>query len=132
MSGNQIPPKLVWRVLRKRLLMKSYKLQLVQIIRQKTSGGAASISVLICKENLKKSSLFFSDVAIFHRDNKVNKHNARILGNKKPYATIDNERDSIKVNMFCAISKIIFVDSLLLGKCDRRYLSANTLELVNG
>ena len=49
--------------------------------------------------------LVFSDQATFRTNGKVNKHNVRIWGEENPHATIDRERDSPKVNMFCAISK---------------------------
>ena len=49
--------------------------------------------------------LVFSDEATFHTNGEVNGHNVRIWGRKNPYATIEHERDSPKVNVFCAISK---------------------------
>ena len=36
---------------------------------------------------------------------KVNRHNVRIWGEENPHATIEHERNSPKVNVFCAISK---------------------------
>ena len=49
--------------------------------------------------------LVFSDEATFHMNCKVNRHNVRIWGKEIPHATIEHERDSPKVNVFCAISK---------------------------
>ena len=47
----------------------------------------------------------FSDEATFHTNGKVNRHNVCIWSEANPHATIEYERDSPKVNMFCAISK---------------------------
>ena len=47
----------------------------------------------------------FSDKATFHTNGKFNRHNVRIWGEENLHATIEHERDSTKVNVFCAISK---------------------------
>ena len=47
----------------------------------------------------------FNDEATFHMNGKVNRHNVCIWDKENPYATIGHERDSPKVNVFCAISK---------------------------
>ena len=49
--------------------------------------------------------LVFSDEATFHTNGKVYKHNVRIWGEENPHATVEQMRDSPKVNVFCAISK---------------------------
>ena len=49
--------------------------------------------------------LVFSDEATSHTNGKVNRHNVRIWGKENPHATIEHERNSPKVNVFCAISK---------------------------
>ena len=43
----------------------------------------------------------FSDDAIFH----MNRHSVHIWDKENPHATIEHEKDSPKVNVFCAISK---------------------------
>ena len=48
--------------------------------------------------------LRFSDEATFHVSGKVNKQNVRIWGTEKPHRIVENERDSPKTNVFCAIS----------------------------
>jgi len=40
----------------------------------------------------------------FHVSGKVNKQNVRIWGTEKPHRIVENERDSLKTNVFCAIS----------------------------
>ena len=47
----------------------------------------------------------FSDEATFHTNGKVNRHIVRIWGKENSHATNEHERDSPKVNVFCAISK---------------------------
>ena len=49
--------------------------------------------------------VIFSDEATFFLSGKVNRHNTRIWGSQNPHALIEMERDSPKVNMFCALSR---------------------------
>ena len=55
-------------------------------------------------ENLS-GKIIFSDEATFHVSGKVNRHNVRIWGSENPHAILEVERDSPKVNVFCAVSK---------------------------
>ena len=103
-----IPPTTVWRVVRKRLVMKPYKLQLVQAItaddKQKRKQFCVDMQEKL-EEDEFNERLVFSDEATFHTNGKVNRHNVRIWGEENPHTTIENERDSPKANAFCAISK---------------------------
>jgi hypothetical protein len=45
-----------------------------------------------------------SDEVTFHISSKVNRNNIRIWGTKQPHAQIEHQRDSSKVNVFCAVS----------------------------
>ena len=47
----------------------------------------------------------FSDEATFYTNGKVNRHNVRIWGEENPHVTIEHDRDSPKMNVFCVISK---------------------------
>jgi hypothetical protein len=49
--------------------------------------------------------VIFSDEATLHLSGKVNRHNVRIWGLQNPHTTLEHERDSPKVIMFCAISQ---------------------------
>lgn len=107
-TGTHIPQTTVWRILRKRLRFKPYKLQLVQALRE----GDKRKRKEFCVEMLDKldeddfdDRLVFSDEATFHTSGKVNKHNVRIWGKENPHGTVEHERDSTKVDVFCAISK---------------------------
>ena len=88
--------------------MKSYKLQVVQAITAADKRKRKQFCVDI-KEKLEEDEFnerhVFSDEATFHTNGKVNRHNVRIWGEENPYATIEHERDSQKVDVFCAISK---------------------------
>jgi hypothetical protein len=46
----------------------------------------------------------FSDEATFHVSSVVNHRNVRIWGYENPHADVKHQRDSPKVNVFCAIS----------------------------
>jgi hypothetical protein len=49
--------------------------------------------------------VIFSDEATFHLSGKVNRHNVGIWGLQNPHTTLEHERDSPKVNVFCAITQ---------------------------
>ncbi|PNF23796.1 hypothetical protein B7P43_G16593 [Cryptotermes secundus] len=51
------------------------------------------------------SRLILSDEATFHLSGTVNRHNVRIWGTEHPHETVEHERDSPKVNVFCAVSQ---------------------------
>jgi hypothetical protein len=49
------------------------------------------------------AKLIFSDEATFHLSGEVNRHNVRLWGTANPRALVALERDSPKVNVFCAM-----------------------------
>ena len=51
------------------------------------------------------SCLIFSDEATFHISGKVNRQNVHIWGLQNPQEALEHERDSQKVNVFCALSQ---------------------------
>ena len=51
------------------------------------------------------SKIIFSNEATFHVNGKVNRHNVRIWGSQNPHAVLQVERDSPKVNVFCAVTE---------------------------
>ena len=103
-----IPPTTVWRVVRKRLVMKLYKLQLVQAITADGKQRRKQFCVDM-QEKLEEvefnERLVFSGEATFHKNGKVNRHNVCVWGEENPHATIKHYRDSQKMNVFCAISE---------------------------
>ncbi|KAJ4452061.1 hypothetical protein ANN_03577 [Periplaneta americana] len=50
--------------------------------------------------------VIFSDEITFHINEKVNKHNVRIWESENPHFILEVERDSPKLNVFCAVSKL--------------------------
>lgn len=50
--------------------------------------------------------LIFSDETTFHLTEKVNRHNVRFWGTENPRTVVTIERESSKVKVFRAISKI--------------------------
>jgi hypothetical protein len=102
-----IPQPTVWKILRKRIKFKPYKLQLLQALKQNDKverlSFCESMQVLIEDENFLQR-MVFSDEATFHLCGKVNRHNVRIWGSENPHAYVEHVRDSPKVNVFCAIA----------------------------
>ena len=56
------------------------------------------------EENDFVDKLIFCDEATFHISGKVNVHNVHIWGTEQPHAQTEHQRDSPKVNVFCAMS----------------------------
>ncbi|PNF26248.1 hypothetical protein B7P43_G02693 [Cryptotermes secundus] len=103
-----IPQSTVWRVLTVRLHFKPYRLQLVQALtnddKRKLMEFCDSMLEMMEDETFI-SRLIFSDEASFHLSGTVNCHNMRIWGTEHPHETVEHERDSPKVNVFCAVSQ---------------------------
>ncbi|PNF40249.1 hypothetical protein B7P43_G07078 [Cryptotermes secundus] len=103
-----IPQSTVWRVLTVRLHLKPYRLQLVQALtnddKRKRMEFCDSMLEMMEDETFI-SRLIFSDEATFHLSGTVNRHNVRIWGTEHPHETVEHERDSPKVNVFCAVSQ---------------------------
>ena len=87
--------------------MKPFKLQVAQAITaaDKRKRKQFCVDMQEKLEDEFNERLVFSDEATFHTNGKVNGHNVSIWGEENPYATIKHEKDSPKVNVFCAISK---------------------------
>ena len=88
--------------------MKLYKLQVVQTItaadKRKRKQFCVDMQEKLEEDEFNKR-LVFSDEVTFHTNGKVNWHNVRIWGEENPQATIEHDRDSPKVNVFCTFSK---------------------------
>ncbi|PNF42612.1 hypothetical protein B7P43_G01283 [Cryptotermes secundus] len=102
----ETPQSTVWRVLTVRLHLKPYRLQLVQELtnddKRKRMEFCDSMLEMMEDENFI-SRLIFSNEATFHLSGTVNRHNVRIWGTEHPHETVEHERDSPKVNVFCAV-----------------------------
>ena len=94
------------RVLRKKLNVRPYKIQSLHHL--KPSDPAKRVS--FAKDMLEIScdvtdKIFFSDESTFSLCGTVNTQNCRIWGSERPAdATIEKNRNSPKVNVFCALN----------------------------
>ncbi|PNF35740.1 hypothetical protein B7P43_G15308, partial [Cryptotermes secundus] len=86
-----IPNVTMWRVFRKRLHLKAYKLSIVQRL--------TDADKVVCKEfcmqmfhHIQDDSVIFSDESTFHVSGKVNTHNHRIWGSENPHVSLRKER----------------------------------------
>ena len=101
-----IPQPTVWCVLRRRLLFKPYRLQLVQALRPNDKRKRVEFCNCMLQnmeDDTFLSRLIFSDEATFHLSEKVNRHNVRIWGLQNPQEPLGHERNFPKVNVFCAL-----------------------------
>ena len=82
-----IPSTTVWQVVRKRLVMKPYKLKVVQATtaadKQKHKQCCVDMQAKLEEDEFNKR-LVFSDEATFHTYGKVNRHNVCIWGKDIP------------------------------------------------
>jgi hypothetical protein len=65
-------------------------------------------------------SVIFSDESMFHVSCEVSTHNCRIWGSENPLVSMDHVRDSLKMNVFCALSKesvycLFFMETTITG-----------------
>lgn len=103
----QLPRSTVHDVLRKRLHMFPYKIQMVQQL-QPDDGRKRMEFAMDVLERLDDnpdflSQVIFSDEATFHTSGKVNRYNCRIWGTQHPHVLREHERDSPKVNVWCGL-----------------------------
>jgi len=102
-----IPHVTVWLVLKRRLLMKPYRLQLVQALRvgdRRKRTDFCDMLLEDMKDDTFSPRLVFSDEATFHLSGKVSRHNVRIWGFENPHEIVQHGRDSPKINVFSAVS----------------------------
>jgi hypothetical protein len=85
----------VWRILRKRLACKPYRLQLLQALTPQDHNLHHEFC-LEFQEHLQEEAdkLVFSDEACFHLSGKVNRHNVCVWGMENSRATDQHIRDS--------------------------------------
>lgn len=101
-------PGTVYKILRNRLKLKAYRYSLVQCLQESDFALRAGFASLML-EKLSSDPNFlhrivFSDEAAFHICGKVNRHNMRIWGSENPRKTIEHQRDSPKIIVWCAMS----------------------------
>jgi hypothetical protein len=87
--------------------MKSYRIQIHQQLEDEDYDRRvemADILLPILNSRGNKDLIFFSDESTFHISGRVHKQNCRIWGYEKPNEVHEVERDSPKVNVWCAMS----------------------------
>ncbi|PNF15586.1 hypothetical protein B7P43_G16487 [Cryptotermes secundus] len=103
-----IPQSTVWHVLTVRLHLKPYRLQLIQALtnddKRKRMEFCNSMLEMMGRRNLH-FTFNFSDEATFHLSGTVSHYYVHIWGTEHPHETVEHERDSPKVNVFCAVSQ---------------------------
>jgi hypothetical protein len=103
--------------------MKCYKLQLLQALKpdDKVKRNEFCTQMQTDMEDEFATRLIFSDEATFHLSGKVNRHNIRVCGTGNLHATTEHQRDSPKLNVFCAISRrkvygpFLFLENMVTG-----------------
>ena len=117
-SGElQMSSTAVWRVVRKHLYMIFYKLHFLQHLKDNDKPAREDFCTqmqAMLEEDGFDDRHVFSNEATFHPTVKVNRHNTRIWGTEHSHLTLEHVRDSPKVNVFCAISKILCMGFFLL------------------
>lgn len=103
----QMPRATVHRVLRKRLQLYAYKLQILQALKPddklRRYEFACEMIERIDQNPDFLSGVMFSDEATFHVSGTVNTHNVRIWGSQNPHTIREKVRDSPKVNVWCGL-----------------------------
>lgn len=102
-----IPPSTVWKIVRKRLHLHPYRLQLLQALQPTDYGLRANFAteILFHDDDDLLGHVVFSDESTFHTSGHVNTHNVRIWGSENPHEMVQLQRDSPKINVFCALSR---------------------------
>ncbi|GBM52585.1 hypothetical protein AVEN_84075-1 [Araneus ventricosus] len=97
----------VWNISRRQLRFKPYCLQLLQHLTPVHYAHrfyfCTRMQQAMDDDDDLVGTLIFEPT--FHLPGKVNRHNVRVWGTELPHVILEQERDSPKVNVFCAISK---------------------------
>jgi hypothetical protein len=98
----------VWRVRRKRLMFKPYRIQMVQQLsdedHRRRLDFCLQLQDLMSSDDHFLEKVQFSDEATLHVSGAVNRRSVKTWGSENPHAYVEHQRDSPKVNVFCAIS----------------------------
>jgi len=98
----------VWTILRKRLVFRPYRIQMVQQLSDE--DHRCQLDFCLQLQDLMSSidhfleKVQFSDEVTFHTNGAANCRNVRIWGSENPHAYVENQHDSRKVSVFCAIT----------------------------
>lgn len=92
-----------WRILRKDLALKPYKVQLVQELKPADHSLRRQFANFIAEQGTGFSEkIIFSDEAHFHLNGYVNKQNCRIWASENPRVVVEKPLHSARVTVWCA------------------------------
>lgn len=95
------------KILHRQLCLCTYKVQGVQALQPDNHPRRAAFAMemlqRIDEDDDYLMCVCFSDEATFHTAGKVNRHNVHIWGLENPRVVLENEGDSPKVNVWCAL-----------------------------
>lgn len=98
----------IQRMLRGTIGLYPYKLQVVHKLQEEDYDSRVEMCESLLhhfqNDNEIMKNLWFSDESIFHLSGRVNRHNCRIWGKSNPSVTLEHERDSPKLVVWCAMS----------------------------
>ena len=102
-----LTPSAVHKTLRKTLRFYPYKIKLVHAMKPEDGPArvrfAGTMLENVAEDDSYLNNISFSDEATFHVSGIVNRHNVRIWGIENPRAYLEQERNSPKVNVWCAL-----------------------------
>lgn len=125
-----LPRSTVYDVVRKRLKLHAYKIQLVHEIKPNDRPLRLEFAVATLNKIDDNpgylNTVIFTDESTFHVNGTVNRHNCRIWGSEKPCEIVQYQRDSPKVNVWCGlmhdrvVGPFIFAENTINGDiyCD--------------
>jgi hypothetical protein len=97
----------VVNILQKRLRLCAYKVQLAQALEPddhlRRTASATEMLQRFDEDNDYFTRVCFHDEATFHTSEKANRQNVRIWELENPRIVLENERDSPKMNIWCAL-----------------------------
>lgn len=99
-----VPKSSVHKVLKKRLKLTPYKIQRLHAMKPDDNRKRYDFAVDTLEGNFL-NRILFSDEATFHVSGHVHCHNVRIWAIENPHAYVEYERNSPKVNVWCAIGR---------------------------
>ncbi|GBL84520.1 hypothetical protein AVEN_117258-1 [Araneus ventricosus] len=119
-SELSMPLLTIHNLLHRKLRLYAYKLQIVQKLQpndgQRRVAFAVSILSRIEIEHDFLNLITFSDEVTFYVSNKVNKHNCKIWSSENPHAVHEVERNSPKINVWCALSHDTVIDTVFFAE----------------
>ena len=108
-SELNIPVSSVYKILKMKLHRHAYKIQVVQMLLEEDFNCRLDFCQIMLSnianfDNFLDELTFF-DEATFHLSGKMNRHSCRIWGTEKPDEIWQLERNSPKINVWCALRR---------------------------